>query len=252
MEQNNLADKILGEIKDKHLHPKPKWEFIVKDSVVWVLVIVSLGIGSLATSVVIYMIDNNEWDLSKKINGNIVTFVFVTLPIFWLVILAIFVLFIYYNFKHTKGGYKYRAYGVIIASVSFSLISGVLLYNLGLAQAIDDVFEAKAPLYTSLVNRKQQLFHHPELGVLPAQVVQVLSPTELLVIDPRQNQWQVLIGELEGDCPCQEGRKIIAVGEMMDTGVFKALQIRELRPEPPKPQRIQQYFQLRIWQPQPR
>jgi hypothetical protein len=245
MQEYNLSEKILDKIKEKKIQPTAKWFFWLKDSVVWFLVIISLIIGGLATSVILFLFEYNEWDLYDKIAPNIWAFILLSLPYFWLVILLIFVIFILYNFKHTKGGYKYRSLYVIISSVLISIILGFIFYNLGLGNAIDNVLEDNAPLYGQIINRKQTVLHHPEKGILPGQIIKIINPRELLILDISNQQWQILISDSVQECPCQLGRKIIAIGQPLKNNIFLANFIRELRPafEPP----VSRQPSFRIW-----
>lgn len=247
MQDQNLSEKILDQIKQQKLQPIAKWFFWLKDSVVWFLVIVSLLIGGLATSVILFLFEYNEWDLYEKIVPSFWAFVLLSLPYFWLIILIIFVIFIFYNFKHTKGGYKYRSLYVIVSSVILSIILGLVFYNLGLGKAIDQVFEANAPLYGKLINRKQIVLHHPEKGILPGKIIKVINPQELLIMDIRNHEWQVLISDTVKDCPCQLGRKIIAIGQPLENNFFAADFIRELHPAFTPPGNRQPIFRIWLW-----
>lgn len=226
MKNKNLANQILNKIKKREIKPKPRWEFLLKDSVIWLLVIFALIIGSFATSVIIYMFDNNQWDLYKEITDSFFAFVFVTLPYFWLIILGIFVYFIYYNFRHTKGGYKYRAYSVIITSIFISIVLGFIFYNMGLAHAIDRVFEQKAPLYRQVINNRKIIFTKPERGILPGRVIKIISPEEFKLIDLHSREWQIIKHEMIIGLPVKEGQSLILLGEKVTDDIFIAENIR--------------------------
>jgi hypothetical protein len=231
MNHANLAQDILDKIKDKKIKPTPKWEFFLKDSVIWFLVFVSLIIGALATSVIIFMFDNNQWDLSAYITESFLAFILVTLPYFWLVILFIFLCFIYYNFKNTRSGYKYRASSVIIGSIALSIFLGFIFYNFGLGREIDEVFAQKAPLYKQVINQRQKVFHHPENGVLAGQVWQVINPREFKLEDINRQNWLVVKDLPLLDFPVQEGQAVILIGQRTGDFQFQAVNIRIIRPQ---------------------
>ena len=244
MQEQNFSEKVLEQIKEHKIQPTARWLLGLQDSIVWALVLASLVIGGLTTSVVLFLFEFNEWDLYDRVSHNFWAFLLLSLPYFWLIILVIFVIFIVYNFRHTKGGYKYGSLYVILGSVILSIGLGYIFYYLGLGNAIDQVLEDRAPLYGQLMNRKQIILHHPDGGVLPGKIIQVISPQQLLIMDIRNRQWQVLVSDSVKDCPCQQGQKIIAIGQPMPNNLFVAEMIRELRPDFVPPVRREPFLQI--------
>ena len=116
---NDITKKIIDKIKQGQIKPRPKWEFLLKNYVIWALFAISIFIGSLATSVVIFMILNDGWgDFSNLSTGKAII---LNIPYFWLAILALFLIVAYLNIKHTKKGYKYNPYLIMLLSVFVSI-----------------------------------------------------------------------------------------------------------------------------------
>src|SRR3989339_797248 len=101
MSENNIPNQVLEKIKN--IKPTPRWQFLLRDY-------------------------------------SVLKFLLITLPYFWLVFLLLFLLAAYYNFKNTKQGYKFPFYKISLISILSSMLIGVFLYNLGIAQAIEDSF----------------------------------------------------------------------------------------------------------------
>lgn len=231
MTNDNLADEILEKINDQHIKPRPKWEFTLRNYFGWCLVVVSLIIGAMAFSVVIFMFNNNQWDLYDEVSGNMIAFILATLPYFWLIILAAFAYFVYINFKNTPRGYRYSAFLVIMAGVLISMIFGFIFYNLGLGQAIDDVFARKAPLYNQLINRRPRLFYHPENGILPGRIREIINPEQFMLDDFNRNEWLVIKDVRIVNLPLREGQPVIVIGDRVNQFEFYADDIRVLKPQ---------------------
>ena len=252
MENESLSSKVIEQIQEQHIKPTPKWEFMLKNTGLWLVLAFLLVVGSLASSVIIFMIDTNQWDLYDNVHHSIFAFILASLPYFWLIFLGLFMVAIYYYFRQTKSGYKYQAYAIVLASFVFSSFLGLIFYNAGFAPAIDQVFETRVPLYSHMLNPRQKLFDRPELGVLPGQIIKIINPQELILLDIKNKDWDVFLGPTIMECPCFLGNEIIALGEANDDNTFNAYEVRELRPHFNRPQRLWQYFELRILQPQPR
>jgi hypothetical protein len=241
MSKENISQKVLTQIKKEKIEPKSKFNLATRDYLIWLMLFLFLIIGSLATSVVIYMIENGDWDLSKQMDKSFLGFVFATLPYFWLVILFFFVLILYYAFKYTQGGYKYHAYSVIITTILLSIILGLLFYNIGLAQVIDNSFAEKVPFYNKFLNNKQKFLTQPQQGILAGKVVEIINNEKFVLYDMYGNNW-IIISEnkIERFDLLKPGLLLVLVGEEAEKGVFKAKEIKPLI------RKSKRFFQQRV------
>ena len=89
MLNHDISRDVLKTIEEKHIKPKPRWTFLLKDYAIWILGAFSLIVGSLAFSVIIYMLKNNDWEVYRHLSGSLPGFVVITMPYFWLIFLAI-------------------------------------------------------------------------------------------------------------------------------------------------------------------
>lgn len=232
MSDRNLSQEILTKIKDTK--PKPRWEFLLKNYTVWILGFVALLLASLSFATILYMMINNDWDIYGSIGGDLASFIFMTLPYFWLIFLALFVGGAYYNFKNTKGGYKFPFSKVVIFSVLVSMLFGLLLYEVGVGQAVDNILSTRAPFYKKFINPRHQIWSNTEEGFLAGIVVAVGE--ELLVIDDvNHNIWYVsnIAASLPPILPpgfiVEVGTPLRILGEAIDNKYFEAEQILPMR-----------------------
>lgn len=227
MSEKDFSKKILQTIKERHLKPTPRWHFLLKDYVLWGLTLVSFVIGSLAFAVVLYMIINNDWDVYENINDSLLEFIFVTLPYFWIVLLVLFIIAADYNIRHTKKGYRYGLHIIVLASVFGSMIVGTIFYNVGLGQAIDDVFVDQVPYYQKFLGMRHIRWTQPEMGLLAGVIVSKDGNRHFEIQDRNNVIWNVdaenamFIGGIEP----MEGEVIRMIGERTGENVFTAHQI---------------------------
>ncbi len=241
MSEKNISQKVLTQIKKEKIEPTTKFNLVARDYFIWLMLFLFLMIGSLATSVVIYMIENGDWDLSKQLDKSLLGFVFATLPYFWLVILMFFILILYYAFKYTQGGYKYHAYSVVITTILLSIILGLLFYNIGLAQVIDDSFNEKVPFYNKFLNNKQKFLTQPDRGILTGNVYQVIDDNSFKIKDLHGNEWLILSkNKIERIDLLKQGLPLIIIGQQKDKEVFEASRIRPLI------RKTRQFFHQRV------
>lgn len=235
MISKNLEKEILQTIKDKHLTPKPRWQFLLKNYVVWGLVVLSIFIGSLAFAVVLYMVINNDWNVYEYINDSFLGFIFVTLPYFWIILLGAFIIIAHYNLRHTKKGYRYSLNAIAFISIIGSIVLGTLFYKVGLGQAIDDVFVERVPFYQKFLGDRHKRWASPQDGLLAGVIAEVHKDNTLSLQDRTNTIWRVNIDEacMFQDIVFTEGLFIKIIGEReTSTSTFKALRIIPGKPGP--------------------
>lgn len=235
--KQSLATRILARIKTNKISPKPRWQFLLKNYVVWSAGILSLIIGAAAVSVLIYLFKYNNWDIYDQTHKSLWEFFLLTLPYFWFVFLGLFVFVVYYNLKHTKHGYRYPLYAIILTPIALSVILGSGFFLIGWGEKIDNVLGRQAPLYNHLINRQLAFWFNPEEGRLAGIVVYLAEGGEEIfyLIDPAGDNWK--ISNRFDQRPDQRfpeflkiGEPVNLVGRIIAEGEFQAAIIRPLMP----------------------
>jgi hypothetical protein len=209
--EEKFEKEILEKIKEKA--PKPRWQFLLKDYVIWFLGALSLLIGGLSSSVLIYLLVNGDWAVYGRMDFNWQELVLLFLPYFWIIILGVFVLSAYYYVKHTKKGYQYPIATVVIFSIIASIFLGGCGFVFGLGEAIDNVFGEKAPAYYEFFNPRIRIWREPEKGRLSGLVIRS-EQENFYLLDISRQEWKVYLEKkppflLEIGCPVKLlGKKI--------------------------------------------
>ncbi len=102
----DISKKVIKKIKKKKIEPYSKKHVFIKKSIPWTLLALSVLLGIIASSVVIFQIKHVERDLYHLLNYTPLRYVLLILPYFWLVLLVIFFVVAYRNFRRTERGYR--------------------------------------------------------------------------------------------------------------------------------------------------
>jgi len=228
--KKDLIKSVQKIIKDKKIEPKSKWEFKLKEYAIWLGVFVFTIIGGLAVAVIIYMLKNNDWDLSKQASNNFLGFIFATLPYFWILFLILFSLFTYYNFKHTKSGYRYALSYILLGIVLLSLFLGIAFYNIGLGQAMDRIFSDRMPFYEKMMFYKQNIWSKPSQGLLAGKIISEVVNDEFELVGLDRKTWLIKKHKalVTPKVFLRLGEPIKVIGEQVDDNIFQAKEIRPL------------------------
>jgi hypothetical protein len=221
---NKLGQSILEKIKEEKLAPKARWKFLFKDYTIWGFGFLSLLIGSFSVAVILYMLSFNDWGIHKELEQSLLSYIIISMPYFWLVFLGLFILVVYYNFKHTKHGYRYSLPLIIGVSVLTSVLLGGFFFALGMGEAIDDVLSRQTPFYENIINHRVGMWRSPESGMLAGMVIEKQNDKLIVVFAMDRELWQVDIGDAkimisEG---VVVGKPIKAIGKTVGDLEFRA------------------------------
>lgn len=235
-----LSESVLEKIEEKKIRPEPKWKFLLRDYFVWSFGIFSVLIGAAAFSVILYMLRASDWGLYENIDNNFFSFLIGSLPYFWIGILLVFIFAADYNFKHTKSGYKYKTYAVVLASIFISVISGALLFNIGAGRAIDNAFAERVPLYKHAVNKmhkQRMMWDRPQEGFLSGVIVSMRDKRNFEINDLNDLLWLIDGGgaELIHEKDIVLGRGVRIFGKIIDDKISpKEFEAFKILPMPEK------------------
>ena len=210
----SLGKDILKEIKKDKIKPKAKWIFILKNFLTWILGLLSLIIGAITVSVMIYVIKTNDYGFYKMIHPSPLNLIAKTLPYFWITLTILFILVVNYNLKQTKKGYKVELYKIIALVLILSVVFGIFFYNIGLGQAIDTLFCKKMPFYNKIDHTRKMMWLQEDQGMIAGRIISVQDDNNFDLEDFNEKLWH-----------------IIKIKEEMLTPQFKRLQQIKIIPE---------------------
>jgi hypothetical protein len=231
---SDFAGKLTAKIKEEHIKPRPRWYFLLQDYVVVIAGTLSLLVGAGAVAVMLYLFRNNDWDIRPELQPSLGKFLLLTLPYFWLIFLAVFVLILYYNVRHSRHGYRYPMMKIVGAAVAASIVLGGIFYAAGWGEKIDDTLGESAPFYEIMINRRLMIWHRPDEGFLTGLVVSGNPGGDFNIIDPNGQEWLVIREEEELEMPsgsprgdaAQVGRPVNMMGRVSGEYQFRAKTIR--------------------------
>lgn len=232
MNRENLSQKVFEKIKEKKIQPKSKWKFLLKNYFIWTAGVFFVFIGALSFSVIIYMLNNNGWGEYKYINDNLLSFVFLSLPYFWILLLFIFVFMADFYLRNTKNGYRYKLPVIVSVTIFLSFLFGLLFNQIGVGQAIDDVLAKNAPLYEEVINPRVKMWHKPQSGIISGVVLSEVFEKDFELRDIENKNWVILIEDVENHflSKAKKGDFIRIIGDKISENIFKAQRIMPMGP----------------------
>lgn len=224
----DLCKDTLGKIKKDCIAPKPKWQCILKNAVIWAFFGATIVLGSLAFSIILLAIANNDWDLYPKFAESIFSFTLLSLPHVWIGLLILFLILAYLDFRNTTTGYRYQPFCILGSSIIISMIVGTGLYYCDIAHEAEELVHQNVPLYDQATSPRKGLWVQPEKGLLGGKIQKFGANRDLIVISFNGDIWVVNIANADwkGHRKPKVGMRVKILGKQLEQWKFEAYEVR--------------------------
>lgn len=225
---NSASEKIFEKIEQENITPKPKWQFLARQYSAFTLTVISLALGALAFSLILYLVGSQNWDIQRAMGSHWFRWVFLSLPFAWILFLSLFVLVIYYNVRHFRRGYKYPAYLIGASALVTVIFFGFLAANFGLHQRLNDMFSAHSPFYRKVFDARVNAWNQPGEGFLAGRI-DYATAEGFALRDFMGRDWLIETDdrtEWEGSVKFAPGEQVKIVCQKIGTSTFRAQEIR--------------------------
>lgn len=222
---NNTKD-ILAKIKDSGLQPRPRWQYLLLNFVMILLLGITVLLGGLVMSLVLLKVLNLDWDYLGVVEGSFLQFV----PFVWLVCLGLLVFLAVQVFKNMEGGYRFGALWITSGAVFVSILMGGVIYAASGAEVLEKGLRENLPGYGQMEEAKEQQFVKPEKGIVLGQIQEVLADNLVRVVDLKGHEWQVKFAEKLAEKrdahTLKTGQAVTVLGKQVEADKFEAKELR--------------------------
>lgn len=217
---NSLSEKILEEIHSKKITPRSRWYFLTKEWILWFACGVVTLLGAVAFSIVLFFLFNVNWKVRYFLEMSQWKILFQMMPLLWVVLfVGLFILSLFHAHQ-TKRGYRYHRI-IIFSTLGISFVLGIFIYQMGMAHIVESIVGSHIPRYQTLLERKAQMWHRPEEGLLGGQIVAIENPKIFVLRDRYLVVWNIEHNFQENSF-VEVGRIVRVEGEMKREGYFEA------------------------------
>ena len=185
-----LEKRILEQIEQRRLAPRPYAYFLARRSVFWTLAIVSILLGAISVDVMIYGALDYFAPAGQHEELPFEDW-FESVPFVWLLLLVLFVASAFFGLQKTRRGYRYRVSYVLAGTILASAVLGVLLHRLDVGKRIHQFLNANVPAYERMIRSREDHWTAPDQGRLGGRVLAVGDARSFTLKDFRGREWMV-------------------------------------------------------------
>ena len=228
MTQHDISKQVLDTIHKKQLQPHARWQFQFRRTLLWLLVLMTIGVASFAIGTTLSIAHSSDWDMYKE-TGELSQPVFVfLLSYFWILLFSTCLIATYALFVRTRHGYRYRFLPLAGGIVGSGLLFGGCIFFSGVGHQIDTQCERIIPGYGEVLSQSHQLWVQPDKGRLAGIVEHIKAPLTFTVVDPYGRLWLVQTDANLHDTvsQLQEKRTVHMTGSQVNNTTFHAKTVR--------------------------
>jgi hypothetical protein len=188
------AEKFIEKIKERDIKLRPRWRFTFPNLFMWMVMFTSIIAGALAFSIILFSIQQIDFDLISHMSNSRLEWWLGMLPFLWIITVIIFLALAVFGMKYTRKGYKFTLKSMVGINVAFSILAGTLFFIGGGAAWMEGVFADNIRVYESVHAKKMKMWSMPEEGYL-AGYLQQISDTKAVLKDFDEKEWVIDLGE---------------------------------------------------------
>ena len=196
--ETSVRDRVFSTIDEQQVKPRPCYVFWCQNSAMWLIWLLTVLLGGLATAVLLFTSTYRYYDIYEAMHDNFVTFFLQALPLLWILAFIILMVVAMQGLRATRRGYRLSPELVGGSSVGASVLLGLVASSLGFGFVVDRTLGEYAPMYVSQAEREQRMWQQPDDGRLTGYAVtNELSKQSLVAfVDSTGSTWEIDVAEL--------------------------------------------------------
>jgi hypothetical protein len=226
---NDFSKETLEKIKKEKVHPRPRWYFLTRDYFFWIMFAITTLLGGVAFGMILFITTNLDWDIYQYLGLSLSEAVVKSLPYLWIALLIFFLFVTYYNFIHTRTGYRYRFLAIFLISLLISFLLGFGFYHYGWTETVERQLRARFPGYQHMVYTGENQWMNPEKGLLSGIIIEMnLEKKSIELKDYQDKKWVIDINHamIRGNISLEKNMELRIIGQKVSENVFMASEIR--------------------------
>ncbi|MFA6495088.1 MAG: hypothetical protein WC246_01165 [Candidatus Paceibacterota bacterium] len=226
---DTFSKDVITQIEKKHIAPRPRWIFIVRNAGTWIVSGLLIVVGAMVISAAWYSLFDNDWDVYSYGGANPFIFILQNIPYFWIAIALVLFGLVFLSFRQTREGYHYAAGAIVVGTIVISIVAGAMLFGIGAGEHVERLAYTYVPYYRGTEERHADVWMDPAHGLLAGTINHIDSTTQFTLTDLAGVRWTVIASgtQWQPDASLREGAVIKLVGTpATDTVIFVAKEIR--------------------------
>lgn len=221
------SEKLIQTIRERDIKPAPRMYFTLKNTAFRVGFALAVLLGAVAFAVILFSIQQTDFDLIAHLKHSRLEFVLVMLPFFWIASLLIFLFIAMSSYKQSGKGYKLANGRLAAYCAAISMLLGTAVFLAGGGRELEQAFGVRVSIYESMQEKKVRIWSMPAQGYLSGDIV-TAGDTTFTIRAFDGKTWTIEYGEafVAPVVALEPGEKVKMIGKQLADDRFRAEEIR--------------------------
>lgn len=228
---SDLTRKILALITEQNIQPAPLWQARVRNSAYWVGTFVVVVFSALIMTLSFHALFEIDWDAYAKADFSWYQTILSGVPLFSLLLLAVFLWISIMLLHQTRRGYRYPIAVLATLFLSTSVAFGYFIEQSPLDEPAERFLLYALPhdsdIRGALIPSAERQWSQPERGLLGGSV-QSSDAARIMLRDSSEKLWTVDYSEadIREGVTLQPSQAVKVIGEEEGEDAFRATEVR--------------------------
>lgn len=196
-QESALTTSVLRTIERTHVKQLPRWQFTAGEYALWLLWALSVCIGALAFSVIIFFSIHAQYAPIEATHERSFQFFLEVMPYAWVLVFVVMAGLSHYNLRHTKRGYKFAVWQILLSSIVVSFMGGMVLHTAGVGFKVDNIIATHFPILPAFQTLEARMWQSPAEGrMLGMFTATTAEPHIVAFTDAKGEVWKLNTQEL--------------------------------------------------------
>lgn len=224
---SKISNKVLEKINEENIQPIARWRFVMQNSLIWLIVIVTVVCAGLSISLILGDLADGDWDLRPMMGISLLNYIWITFPFVWVLLGLILFFIAYYDFKIWSKSYKYSGIKYISYVLAIIIGLGLIVYYAGWHNPLRIFLYNQVPALKQIELRKQAIWNQPDQGRLSGTILE-RNGESIIIEDAQGTKWTISIENATKPPRVKliAGEKIKLIGKIIEKNEFQAEAIK--------------------------
>ncbi len=222
-QKKGVADNAMDKIVQGAVSQKPRWYFVIRNSILWLSGGIFVAMSSIFVSVVIFAV-RNDWHTDNLLKSVITRESLILIPSIWIISFVIFIAVGEWILSQTRRAYRFTVWQLTFFLGFISICIGIGLYSFGVAYHAERSLAKHIPFYSSMEERRNILFNRPEQGRVRGYIDDVHRDFVSIKSGGYSQEWRIDVKHLptQKKSSLREGVDVVFFGRVDQDMLFIA------------------------------
>ncbi len=222
----SIVRNVLMRIDREKVIPQSRWVARFYNYLLWCMAVSGIVIAAFSAAAIFFIFANVGWQYASITHSTFLSFLLAVIPLLWIGTIIFASLVGYWYVRHTIHGYRYPLLVIVSGIIMLSLLSGAVLFSIGLGERIEEGIGHYIPFYEPFLQQQWSWWDDVDKGLLVGKVVSIAPDLSSFVLKTNKETLHINALDLRAEdiAVLERGGIVRVVGVPLNTSTASTTQ----------------------------